>query len=72
MKVTHKELLEGARLSFADCFEMEYRMSQAFVVCTCTCIPVYCSVVIYCVVHCFNNYAVHTKVPWNPLLAYKL
>ncbi|XP_065882794.1 3-hydroxyisobutyryl-CoA hydrolase, mitochondrial-like isoform X2 [Dysidea avara] len=31
MKVTHRQLLEGARLSFADCFQMEYRMSQGFV-----------------------------------------
>ena len=32
LKVTHHQLVEGAKLSFKDCFKMEYRMAQAYMV----------------------------------------
>lgn len=32
MKVTHRELMEGAKLTFAECFKMEYRLSQGCMV----------------------------------------
>ena len=32
LKVTHHQLVEGAKLSFKDCFKMEYRMAQACMV----------------------------------------
>ena len=32
MKITHHQLMEGANLSFHECFKMEYRMSQASMV----------------------------------------
>lgn len=32
LKVTHRQLVLGAGLSFAECFKMEYRMSQAAMV----------------------------------------
>ncbi len=28
MKVSHQQLMLGAKLSFAECFKMEYRISQ--------------------------------------------
>jgi len=56
MKVAHRQLLEGARLSFADCFQMEYRISQGFAVRRCVCVHVCVKIVglvtlLICVIH---------------------
>ena len=32
MKVTHHQLREGAKMTFPECFKMEYRISQGCMV----------------------------------------